>query len=87
MGKQSLVVQYDGGMQESKILRPYVKEKYKVVVGMYTYGLFDSFNNGGSVKIGRYCSCSSDVHYFGAKHPMDKVTMSPYFYNPIFGKK
>lgn len=47
----------------------------------------ESFNNGGSVKVGRYCSFSSDVHYFGANHPMNKVSMSPYFYNPIFGRK
>lgn len=86
---KSLIIKYDGGMQESKILRLYVKEKYNVEVGMYTYGgvFLESFNNGGTVKVGRYCSFASDVHYFGANHPMNKVSMSPYFYNPIFGKK
>ena len=86
---KSLIIKHDGGMQESKILRLYVKEKYKVEVGMYTYGgvFLESFNNGGTVEVGRYCSFASDVHYFGANHPMNKVSMSPYFYNPIFGKK
>ena len=68
-----------GGMQESSVIREYSKRYYKVDVGMYSYGgCFSSgFNNGGTVTIGRYCSFASNVHYFGANHPMNYISMSP----------
>lgn len=83
-----IVAEKDGGMQESKILRQYTLKHYRVDVGLYSYGgCFQSdFNNGGSVTIGKYCSFASNVHYFGANHPMGNVSMSPYFYNKKFGK-
>ena len=43
------------------------------------------FNVGGKVHIGRYCSIANDVHYFGANHPIEKVSTSAYFYNKKFG--
>jgi len=84
-----MVTKMDGGMQESKILRIYTKDRYRVDVGMYSYGgcFAPSFNLGGKVTIGRYCSIASNVHYFGANHPLNYVSMSPYFYNSSFGKK
>lgn len=77
-----------GGMQESRILREYTNYKYKVEVGMYSYGccFTPGFNLGGKVSIGRYCSFATDIHYFGANHPMEYVSTSPYFYNKAFGK-
>lgn len=77
-----------GGMQESKVLREYTSEYNKVHVGMYSYGgCFDNgFNLGGEVEIGKYCSFATDIHYFGANHPMDQVSTSPYFYNKAFGE-
>lgn len=67
----------------SKELRAYYNKKYKVDIGQYTYGgCFDSsFNQGGSVVIGRYCSIANDVHYFGANHPLNTVSTSAFFYN------
>ena len=43
------------------------------------------FNNGGEVIIGRYCSIANDVHYFGANHPITRVSTSAYFYNKRMG--
>ncbi|MBR3614186.1 MAG: CatB-related O-acetyltransferase [Clostridia bacterium] len=59
---------------------------YNVDVGLYSYGgCFDqSFNLGGKVTIGRYCSFAANIRYFGANHPMNYVSMSPYFYNKKF---
>lgn len=45
----------------------------------------ERFNNGGTVKIGRYCSFAQDVRYFGANHPLNYVSTSPYFYTKSFG--
>ncbi len=75
-----------GGMEKSLFLRNYTKNKYGVDVGLYSYGgcFLPDFNTGGRVIIGRYCSFASNVHYFGANHPMSLVSMSPYFYNPQF---
>lgn len=75
-----------GGMEKSMFLRNYMKDKYRVEVGLYSYGgcFMPDFNTGGKVVIGRYCSFASNIHYFGANHPMDFVSMSPYFYNPKF---
>lgn len=54
---------------------------------MYSYGgcFEDDFNFGGrSVKVGRYCSISRHVTYYGASHPLGRAVMSPYFYNRAF---
>lgn len=84
---QNSIVKREGGKQRSLSLRKYVEKKYNVFVGMYSYGgCFDpSFNIGGKVVIGKYCSIASDVHYFGANHPMNRISMSPFFYNKDFG--
>lgn len=81
-----LVVGWTGGQQESQILRDFTKKRYKVEVGLHSYGgCFEpTFNLGGRVTIGRYCSLASGIRYFGADHPMNHVSMSPYFYNPAF---
>ena len=35
--------------------------------------------------MGQYCSFASDVNYYGANHPYNRFSMSPYFYNKLFG--
>lgn len=83
---KSFITNRTGKMQESIFLRKYTKYKYNVEVGLYSYGgcFSPEFNLGGKVKIGRYCSFASNIHYFGANHPMNYVSMSPYFYNKTF---
>ena len=67
-------------------MRDYFRQRYKVDVGMYSYGgcFNDSFNVGGEVVIGRYCSIADKVNYFGANHPLENAIMSPWFYNKSF---
>ncbi|MDD3416196.1 MAG: CatB-related O-acetyltransferase [Lachnospiraceae bacterium] len=81
------IIAEENGMKESKFLRHYIKEKYHVEVGMYSYGgcFSTDFNLGGKVRIGRYCSFASNIHYFGANHPMHFGSTSPYFYSKSFG--
>lgn len=82
------IIENEGGEQESQTLRDYYANKYKVFVDRYSYGGMFSpgFNIGGrEVTIGRYCSFASDIYYYGANHPMQNATMSPYFYNKSFG--
>ena len=77
-----------GGQQESMFIRDLTRKKYKVDVGLYSYGgCFEKeFNLGGQVTIGKYCSFASNIRYFGANHPMNFVSMSPYFYNKSFSE-
>ena len=81
-------VKWTGGVYTSEFLREYTKRKYKVDVGLYSYGgcVAGDFNTGGSVSVGRYCSIAPGVHYFGGEHPLHYVSMSPFFYNPALTK-
>lgn len=78
---RNYVIRKEGGEKTSKTLRRYMQEKYNVSVDLYTYGscFSPTFNTGGKVKVARYCSFGSDVHYFGSNHPVDHAVMSAYF--------
>ena len=88
LGKYFLkaMIKKEGGEKESNTLRRYTENKFKVHVDKYTYGsCFEpSFNTGGTVVIGRYCSFGTDIHYYGANHPVQHAVMTPYFYNKKF---
>lgn len=75
------------GQGNTLAVREYYRIKFKVDIGLYTYGgcFSPSFNAGGQVVIGRYCSIAKDVHYFGTNHPMSHISTSAYFYNRSFG--
>ena len=77
----------EGGEQLSKSLRNYYSSQYKMSVDLYSYGCFKpEFNCGGrKVSIGRYCSFAPNVRYYGANHPQENFSLSPYFYNKAFG--
>ena len=81
------IIQLEGGQIKSNYLRNKCEKQYKVKVGLYTYGgcFSPSFNIGGEVEIGRYCSIAQDVHYFGANHPIESLSTSAIFYNKSFG--
>lgn len=81
------IISSEGGDKTSLTLRRYVLDKYKVEVGIHTYGgcFNKEFNVGGTVKIGRYCSFAQDIRYFGANHPIHSAILSPYFYNSKWG--
>lgn len=84
---EKIIIEREGGEKTSTYLRKKIKEKYRVDIGMYSYGsCFQAeFNTGGEVKIGRYCSVARDVHYYGSNHPIEYAVMSAYFYNRDFG--
>lgn len=84
-----LIMKMENGEKESQTLRRIFKNEYGVEVGLHSYGgCFDEkFNMGGEVKFGRYCSIAGQVRYFGANHPINQISNSPYFYNKKFGYK
>lgn len=81
------VTKIEGGETVSGTLREYYSQKYKVDVGLFSYGCFKpEFNGGGNrVTVGRYCSIAPNVRYYGANHPQNNFSLSPYFYNKSFG--
>lgn len=82
------VIRREGGQQTSHTLREIYNNSFKMHVSMYTYGCFDpdfNYSVGGEVYIGKYCSFAKGVRYFAANHPINYVSMSPYFYNKNFG--
>ena len=82
-----IMIRFDGGEMYSKRLRKYAKKELNVECGLYTYGPWwkKGFNNGGSIKIGNYCSIANGVQYFGANHPIKSFSTSAIFYNKVFG--
>lgn len=82
------LIQREGGQQTSNTLREIYEKKHKLHVEMFTYGCFDpdfNYATGGEVYVGKYCSFAKGVRYFAANHPIEYVSMSPYFYNKSFG--
>jgi virginiamycin A acetyltransferase len=80
------VVKREGGEMFSTTLRQILKRHYGVEVGAYSYGglLKPGFADTQTV-IGRYVSIGSNVRRIGAAHPLDSVTMHPFWYNPRLG--
>jgi len=79
---QNHKIKKQGGEKTSQLLRDLTEFRYHVKVGLYSYGsCFDkSFNTGGKVVVGQYTSFGPNIRYYGANHPLNCVSMSPYFY-------
>lgn len=79
---ENIIISRQGGQATSAYLRKATERRNSVKVGYYSYGgcFKNDFCIGGSVVIGRYCSFGNNVHYYGANHPVDFFSTSPYFY-------
>lgn len=64
-------------------LRAYLDRVYGVRVGAYSYGsLLEPGQSDRGLTIGRYVSIGPNVRRFGAAHPIERLSMHPYWYNP-----
>ncbi|WP_272727707.1 CatB-related O-acetyltransferase [Cellulomonas fimi] len=82
----ALAVRLEGGQMTSGSLRRLLRERYGVVVGPYSYGsLLEPGAADVGTTIGAYVSVGPGVRRFGAAHPLDDLTLHPYFYNPALG--
>lgn len=76
----------EGGMYYSATARDIMRACHGVDVGAYAYGgcwVPDAFPPG--TKIGRYASIADDVRALARNHPMDRLSMHPFFYNRALG--
>ncbi|MBP2390055.1 LbetaH domain-containing protein [Aeromicrobium fastidiosum] len=70
----------------SLTLRQVLAKHHGVHVGNYSYGsLLQPGMADTQTTIGSYVSVGPNVRRIGASHPLDSLTMHPYWYNPKFG--
>jgi virginiamycin A acetyltransferase len=76
----------EGGMYWSATARDVMRACHGVDIGAYSYGgcwVAGAFPPG--TVVGRYVSVADDVRALGRNHPMDRLSMHPFFYNRQFG--
>lgn len=82
----AFILRREGGQLTSRSLRAYLKRAHGVEVGDYSYGsLLEPGRADRGLVIGRYVSIGPNVRRFGAAHPVDRLSMHPYWYNPSLG--
>jgi len=75
----------EGGEWYSLTLRRIYKKCHGIDIGMYSYGCFDPDGFPSGTVIGRYCSFGKGVAVLNANHPVDRISLHPFFYNPVLG--
>lgn len=70
---------------ENVQLRTYFRERFRIDVGMQSYGCFDQWRMPGPIRIGRYCSIASTVRSAPINHPVEAMTTHPALYERKFG--
>ncbi len=81
----SMVKKNEKGEVYSKTLRAIYAKYHQIDVGLYSYGCFNLNNINAYTKVGRYCSFASGVCVFNANHPLEHMSLHPFFYNPKMG--
>ncbi|WP_421742078.1 CatB-related O-acetyltransferase [Cellulomonas sp.] len=70
----------------SPTLRSILRSVYGVEVGPHSYGsLLEPGAADRQTRIGAYVSVGPGVRRFGAAHPIDRLSLHPYAYNPALG--
>lgn len=76
----------EGGHFYSATLRKIFRQYHGVEIGAYSYGecfVPSAFPKG--VTVGRYVSIAPGVRAFLRNHPLDRLSMHPFFYNKELG--
>jgi virginiamycin A acetyltransferase len=81
-----LALRLEGGPFRSATARELLRRRYGVEVGAYSYGAClrpGAFPPG--VTVGRYVSMANEVAVFRRNHPVERLSMHPYFYSARVG--
>lgn len=70
---------------ESLRLRKLFSKRFRIEVGLYSYGCFDTTRIPVGTKIGRYCSFSKTCYFFSRNHGLKYISLHPYLYNAALG--
>lgn len=83
---KSIAARLENGQMYSLTLRRIYRDYHQIEIGLYSYGgCFDEGRIGAFTKIGRYCSFAEGVCIFNRNHPLEFMSMHPFFYNSAFG--
>jgi acetyltransferase-like isoleucine patch superfamily enzyme len=75
----------EGGQMRSSSLRRIMAEVHGVEIGTHSYGCFDPVRFPPGIRVGRYVSVGPNVAAYRRNHPMDRLSLHPYFYRPELG--
>lgn len=75
----------EGGEMRSATLRKIMERCHGVEIGAHSYGCFDPVRFPRGTNIGRYVSVGPGVAAYRRNHPLDRLSLHPYFYNPRHG--
>lgn len=76
----------EGGQFYSVTLRRVLSRWFGVEVGPYSYGsLLEPGRADAGTVIGAYVSIGPNVRRFGAGHPLDSLSLHPFWYKPSLG--
>lgn len=82
----TIVAKLEGGQMFSETLRKIFSFYHNIEVGKYSYGgCFESGALARCVRIGRYCSFAGGLRIIKRNHPLDYISMHPFFFDPLFG--
>jgi len=81
-----LVLFFEGSEFLSGTLRELLQHHHGVCVGAYSYGAcLEAGAWPAGVTVGRYVSVGPNVQVFLRNHPMERLSMHPFFYNSALG--
>ena len=80
-----VICRLEGGEMRSATLRRIMQRHHGVEVGAHSYGCFDPVRFPRGTRVGRYVSVGPDVVAYRRNHPLDRLSLHPYFYNPRHG--
>ena len=80
-----LLAALEGGQLRSDSLRRLMASIHGVSVGAHSYGCFDPVRFPPGTRIGRYVSVGPHVAAYRRNHPLDRLSLHPYFYRPALG--
>jgi acetyltransferase-like isoleucine patch superfamily enzyme len=69
----------------SGTLRSIMSRHHGIEIGAHSYGCFDPVRIPSGTRIGRYVSIGPGVEIYRRNHPLDRLSLHPYFYNPACG--
>ncbi|MEP1471026.1 MAG: hypothetical protein ABJK20_00200 [Halieaceae bacterium] len=80
-----LLAKLEGGEMRSVTLRQIMLQYHGVEIGAHSYGCFDATRFPQGIRVGRYVSVGPGVEIYRRNHPLERLSMHPYFYNPSCG--
>ena len=80
-----MIKHLEGGEMRSATLRRIMSQSHGIEIGAHSYGCFDPIRFPAGTRIDRYVSVGPGVAAYRRNHPLDRLSMHPYFYNPRHG--